>query len=85
MLLARAARAHWGIENRLHWILEMVFHDDLCRLRNGFAPQNFAVIKHTALKLLKQAKAKHKHSLKVTRKMAAWSNNFLETVIRGES
>ncbi len=85
VFLARATRAHWGIENRRHWILDVVFHDDLCRLRNGFGPQNFAVIKHTALNLLKQAKAKHKHSLKVTRKMAAWSNDFLENVIRGTS
>lgn len=82
-LLARAARAHWGIENRLHWVLDVIFHDDLCRLRTGFGPQNFAVVRHIALNLLKEAKAKHKHSLKVTRKMAAWSNQFLETVIRG--
>lgn len=85
VLLAHAARAHWGIENRLHWVLDVVFHDDLCRLRNGFGPQNFAVIKHIALNLLKQAKDKHKHSLKVTRKMAAWSTDFLETVVRGTS
>ena len=64
VLLARAARAHWGIENRLHWVLDVVFHDDLSRLRSGFGPQNFAVVKHTALNLLNQAKAKHKHSLK---------------------
>ena len=83
VLLARAARAHWGIENRLHWVLDVVFHDDLCRLRSGFGPQNFAVVKHIALNLLKEAKAKGKHSLNVTRKMAAWSTEFLETVIRG--
>lgn len=83
VLLAHAARAHWGIENRLHWVLDVVFHDDLCRLRNGFGPQNFAVVKHIALNLLKRAKDKHKHSLNVTRKMAAWSPDFLETVVRG--
>ena len=82
-LLARAARAHWGIENRLHWVLDVIFHDDLCRLRTGFGPQNFAVVRHMALNLIKNARAKHKHSLNVTRKMAAWSNQFLETVIRG--
>jgi predicted transposase YbfD/YdcC len=84
-LLARAARAHWGIENRLHWVLDVIFHDDLCRLRTGFGPQNFAVVRHIALNLLKNAKAKHKHSLNVTRKMAAWSNQFLETVIREDN
>lgn len=85
ILLARAARAHWGVENRLHWVLDVVFHDDLCRLRTGYGPQNFAVVRHIVLNLLKQAKAKHKHSLKVTRKMAAWSTDFLETVIRGNA
>lgn len=82
-LLARAARAHWSIENGLHWVLDVVFHDDLSRLRSGYGPQNFAVVRHIALNLLKQAKARHKHSLKVTRKMAAWSLHFLETVLRG--
>jgi predicted transposase YbfD/YdcC len=37
---ARAVRGHWGIENRLHWVLDVVFHDDLARLRTGFGPQN---------------------------------------------
>ena len=83
VLLARATRAHWGIENRLHWVLNVIFHDDLCRLRTGFGPQNFAVVRHIALNLLKKAKTKGKHSLNVTRKMAAWSSDFLETVIRG--
>ena len=83
VLLARATRAHWGIENRLHWVLDVIFHDDLCRLRTGFGPQNFAVVRHIALNLLKKAKTKEKHSLNVTRKMAAWSSDFLETVIRG--
>ncbi len=55
------------IETRLHWSLDVVFHDDLCRLRNGFGPQKFAVIKHTALGLLKQAKAKLNYGFKVTR------------------
>ena len=82
VLLARATRAHWGIENRLHWVLDVIFHDDLCRLRTGFGPQNFAVVRHIALNLLKKAKTKGKHSLNVTRKMAAWSSDFLETVIR---
>ncbi len=47
----------------------MVFHDDLCRLRNGFGPEKFAVVKHAVLKLLEQAKAKHDYSFKVTRTM----------------
>ena len=49
---ARAVRAHWGIENRLHWVLDVVFQDDLARLRTGHGPENMAVVKHMALNLL---------------------------------
>jgi predicted transposase YbfD/YdcC len=83
VLIARAARAHWGIENRLHWILDVVFHDDLCRMRTGHGPQNAAIVRHIALNLLKTAKDKHRHSLKVTRKMATWSNDFLYYILTG--
>ena len=81
VLLARAARTHWQIENSLHWVLDVVFHDDLSRLRSGNGPQNLAVVRHIALNLLKQAQGKL--SLKGTRKKAAWSPEFLQTVIRG--
>src|SRR4029079_12019890 len=43
---ARAVRGHWGIENRLHWVLDVVFKDDLARLRTGHGPANMAVVKH---------------------------------------
>jgi predicted transposase YbfD/YdcC len=46
---ARAVRAHWGIENRLHWVLDVVFHDDLARLRSGAGPENMAIVKHMAM------------------------------------
>jgi len=81
VLLARAARSHWGIESRLHWVLDVVFHDDLCRLRTDNGPQNFAIVRHIALNLLK--KAKGKISLRATRKKAGWSTDFLEAVIKG--
>jgi predicted transposase YbfD/YdcC len=81
VLLARAARTHWQVENTLHWVLDVVFHDDLCRLRTGNGPQNFAIVRHIALNLLKQAKGKI--SLRGTRKKAGWSTDFLETVLRG--
>ena len=81
IVLARAARTHWQVENNLHWVLDVVFHDDLCRLRTGNGPQNFAVVRHIALNLLKQAKGKI--SLRGTRKKAGWSTDFLETVLRG--
>jgi predicted transposase YbfD/YdcC len=77
---ARAVRCHWHIENRLHWVLDVVFHDDLTRLRSGFGPQNMAVIKHMAMNLIR--KAPGKQSLTVRRKKASWNTDYLETVIR---
>lgn len=80
-LLTRAVRSHWGVENNLHWCLDVVFHDDLCRLRSVNGPQNFAIVRHIALNLLQ--KAKGKRSLRRTRKAAGWSTDFLEQIIRG--
>ena len=77
---ARAVRAHWGIENRLHWVLDVVFHDDLARLRTGHGPENMATVKHMAVNLVRDAHGKH--SLKVRRKKAAWSQDYLETLLR---
>lgn len=79
-LFARAVREHWHIENRLHWVLDVVFHEDLSRLRSGNGPQNMATVRHITLNLLRGAK--DKHSLKVRRKSAAWDDTYLEAVIR---
>jgi predicted transposase YbfD/YdcC len=78
-LFARAVRCHWHIENRLHWVLDVVFHEDLNRLRSGAGPQNMATVRHIALNLLRAAK--DKHSLKVRRKSAAWDTAYLEAII----
>jgi predicted transposase YbfD/YdcC len=78
---ARAVRAHWGVENRLHWVLDVVFHDDLARLRSGHGPENMAIIKHTAMNLIRSTKATA--SLKVRRKKAAWNSAYLGDVLRG--
>jgi predicted transposase YbfD/YdcC len=78
---ARVVRGHWGIENRLHWVLDVVFRDDLARLRSGHGPANMAVIKHTALNLLTQAKPTI--SLKNRRQKAAWNKDYLASVIAG--
>ncbi len=79
-LFARAVREHWHIENRLHWVLDVVFHEDLSRLRSGHGPQNMATVRHITLNLLRGAK--DKHSLKVRRKSAAWDDAYLEAIIR---
>jgi len=77
---ARAARGHWGIENRLHWVMDVVFHDDLARLRTGHGPENMAVVKHMAMNLVRQATPTT--SLKSRRKLAGWDPSYLETLIR---
>lgn len=76
---ARAVRAHWGVENRLHWVLDVVFHDDLSRLRTGHGPQNMAIVKHMALNLLN--KTARTDSLKTRRKRAGWDDEYLQAVI----
>src|SRR5204862_5477619 len=78
---ARAVRAHWGVENRLHWVLDVVFHDDLARLRSGHGPENMAIVKHMALNLMRSTKASA--SLKVRRKKAAWNTTYLSQVVCG--
>ncbi|WP_254073008.1 ISAs1 family transposase, partial [Acidisphaera sp. S103] len=76
---ARVVRSHWGIENGLHWVLDVVFHDDLARLRSGHGPANMAIVKHTAMNLLSQAKPIT--SLKNRRKRAGWNQDYLEKII----
>ena len=76
---ARAVRAHWGVENRLHWVLDVVFHDDLARLRTGYGPENMAVVKHMALNLLNRTAKTD--SLKTRRKRAGWDDDYLQAVI----
>ena len=76
---AAAVRAHWGIENRLHWVLDVVFHDDLARLRTAAGPQNMALVKHIAMNLVRNPK--DKHSLKVRRKKANLNDDYLQSLI----
>ena len=80
---ARVVRSHWGIENRLHWVLDVVFHDDLARLRTGHGPANMAVVKHMALNLLKQATSTT--SLKNRCKRAGWNTDYLAAVIQQDA
>lgn len=79
-LFAHAVRCHWHVENRLHWVLDVVFHEDLSRLRTAAGPQNMATVRHIAMNLLRAPR--DKHSLKVRRKSAAWDTNYLEALLR---
>jgi predicted transposase YbfD/YdcC len=79
---AYAVRAHWGVENRLHWVLDVVFHDDLARLRSGHGPQNMAIVKHMAMNLIRHQK--DKHSLKNRRKLACLNVDYLHSLIQNQ-
>ncbi len=76
---AYASRGHWGIENRLHWSLDVVFHEDDSRIRKGHAPENMTVMRKLALNLL--AKESSKGSKKAKRLKAGWDNDFLVQVL----
>jgi predicted transposase YbfD/YdcC len=77
--LAAAVRAHWGIENRLHWVLDMTFREDESRIRKDNAPHNAAILKHMALNMLK--KTPSRQSIRLRRKSAGWDNQFLQSVL----
>jgi predicted transposase YbfD/YdcC len=78
-LIAPLIRDHWAVENSLHWVLDMVFRDDESRLRTDNAPANFTTLKHMALNLIRRAPGKD--SLRLKRKVAAWDDDFLASVI----
>jgi predicted transposase YbfD/YdcC len=79
ILVGPLIRDHWAVENGLHWVLDMVFRDDECRLRTDNAPANFTTIKHMALNLIRRAKTKD--SIRLRRKVAAWDDQFLASLI----
>ena len=72
-------RTHWAIENSLHWIMDMTFRDDECRLRTDHAPANFTTIRHMAHNLIR--KAPGKDSFRLRRKVAAWDDDFLASLL----
>jgi predicted transposase YbfD/YdcC len=78
-LLGPVVRDHWAIENSLHWVMDMVFRDDECRVRTDHAPANFTTIKHMALNLLKRPAGKQ--SLRGRRKAAGWDDDFLASLV----
>ena len=78
---ATAVRTHWHIENRLHWVMDVVFHDDLMRLRTENGPANMAAVRHISLNLIQNID--DKASIKVRRKTIAWDDRYLEKAITG--
>lgn len=80
-LLGPVIRGHWAIENSLHWVMDMVFRDDECRVRINHAPTNFTTIKHMACNLLRRPSGKD--SMRVRRKVAGWDDDFLASLVTG--
>jgi predicted transposase YbfD/YdcC len=77
---AQAVRSHWSIENSLHWVLDISFREDDCRIRKDNAPENFAVLRHIALNLIKR-ETSLKKSVKSKRLMAGWDNDYLLKIL----
>ena len=81
--LAAAVRGHWRIENSLHWVLDVVFKDDLSRLRKGHGAQNMAIVRHFAINIVRAAD--DRRSLKTRRKRASWDPDYLASLLNAQS
>ena len=77
---AKSVRSHWGIENQLHWCLDLAFNEDDSGIRSGHAPENMALIRHIALNLLSKEQT-FKAGKKAKRLKAGWDNNYLAKVL----
>ena len=75
---AQAVRAHWGVES-FHWVLDVVFREDLSRLRRGHGAHNMALVRRFAFNILRQGRGKR--SIKTARKAAGWSPDFLASLL----
>ena len=82
--ISQAIRSHWGIENSLHWTLDVTFSEDKSRIRKDHSPENFALIRRLAVNLLKQEKG-FKGSLKMKRYLAGMDNNYLVKILDSAS
>jgi predicted transposase YbfD/YdcC len=78
---AHAARQHWAIENGLHWVLDVIYREDECRIRKRNGPANLATIRHMTLNLLQRTKTTKKKSIRVKRGLAALDETFLQSVL----
>ena len=76
----KAKRSHWGIENRLHWVLDIAFREDMSRVRKDHAPENFAVLRHMAVNMLKQEKS-IKVGIHAKRLRVGWDEAYLFKIL----
>jgi predicted transposase YbfD/YdcC len=75
--IGSAIRFHWGIENSLHWVLDVQFREDQARNRKKNSAENMAIIRHMAINLLKKNQAKKRMSIRSKRLLAGWDNQFM--------
>lgn len=80
--LLPVVRKHWGVENSLHWVLDVAFREDQCQIRKDHGAENFALLRHIAVNLLKREKTA-KVGVKIKRNKAGWDTNYLLKVLTG--
>ena len=80
-VLSEAIRGHWEVENKLHWVLDVVFREDDCRSRSGYSPENFAMLRQFALNLIKKEPSDKSIRRKVN--ISGWDNDFLLAILIG--
>ena len=78
--LLEAVHTHWGVENNVHWVLDVVFDEDASRVRTGHAQQNLATMRRLAINMLNQENSR-KDSLKGKRQLAGWDESYLERIV----
>jgi predicted transposase YbfD/YdcC len=78
---AHAVRTHWTIENTLHWVLDVSLQEDQSRVRSGYAAENLALLRKLALNLIRKDVSAKRKSVKGRQKRAAWSNDYLLTLL----
>jgi predicted transposase YbfD/YdcC len=83
-LLNQAVRSHWGVENSLHWVLDVTFDEDRSRIKKENAPENFGLLRRLALCLLKK-ESSSKRSIKGRRLRASWDEGYLQRVLCGNA
>lgn len=80
----RIVRAHWGIENKLHWTLDVVFREDACRARAEHAAENLAIMRHIAHQVLGRVKKAHHCGYVVAQRYVMWSDEELGKAVFGK-
>lgn len=80
---AHAVRSHWGIENQVHWVLDVAFREDASRIRAGYAAENLATLRHMALNMLRRHPTKRGASIRTRRLLAGWDKAYLLELLTG--